>query len=67
MLMYPESDYDRMMGGIFCECLGGFTACGLLRNPPPIIRLLLARTNVMGLCLKKCQFDQGLVTPTAGI
>jgi hypothetical protein len=30
--MYPESDYGRMIGGSFHECLGGFTACGLLRE-----------------------------------
>jgi hypothetical protein len=34
-LMYPESGYGRMIGGMFRECLGGFAACGLLRKTFP--------------------------------
>ena len=30
--MHPEFDYGRMNGTIFRECLGGFAACGLLRE-----------------------------------
>jgi hypothetical protein len=33
--MHPEFDYDRMIGGSFRECLGGFAACGLLRKNFP--------------------------------
>jgi hypothetical protein len=33
--MHPESDYGRMIGGSFRECLGGFAACGLLRKNFP--------------------------------
>jgi hypothetical protein len=33
--MHPESDYGRMIGGSFCECLGGCAACGLLRKNFP--------------------------------
>jgi hypothetical protein len=33
--MHPESDYGRMIGVIFRECLGGFAACGLLRKKSP--------------------------------
>jgi hypothetical protein len=31
-LMHQESDYSRMTGGRFRECLGGCAACGLLRK-----------------------------------
>jgi hypothetical protein len=34
-LMYPEFVYGRMIGGSFHECLGGFAACGLLRENFP--------------------------------
>jgi hypothetical protein len=48
--MHPESDYGRMIGGSFRECLGGFAACGLLRKKlPPIIRPLPTKANSMGL------------------
>jgi hypothetical protein len=30
-----QSDYGRMIGGSFRECLGGFAACGLLRKNFP--------------------------------
>jgi hypothetical protein len=30
--MHPEFNYGRMMGRRFRECLGGFAACGLLRE-----------------------------------
>jgi hypothetical protein len=33
--MHPEFDYGQMIGGIFRECLGGFAACGLLRENSP--------------------------------
>jgi len=33
--MHPEFDYGRKIGGSFCECLGGFAACGLLRENLP--------------------------------
>jgi hypothetical protein len=33
--MHPESDYGRMFGGLFREGLGGFAACGLLRETTP--------------------------------
>jgi hypothetical protein len=34
-LMHLESDYDRMTGGSFRECLDGCAACGLFRKNFP--------------------------------
>jgi len=34
-LRHQESDYDRMTGGGFRECLGGCAACGLFRKNFP--------------------------------
>jgi len=33
--MYPEFGYGQVMGRSFRECLGGFAACGLLRENFP--------------------------------
>jgi hypothetical protein len=38
--MHPEFDYGRMIGEIIRECLGGFAACGLLRENFPQLSAL---------------------------
>ena len=60
--MYPESDYGPMIGGARMPRRLRrlrFTS----QEIPPIIRLLLTRTNVMGWCLSKCHW--GLISQTA--
>ena len=55
-LMHQESDYNRMTGGSFRECLGGCAACGLLRkNFPQSSDLSRPERISWGSCLSRCQ------------
>ena len=46
--MHPESDYGRIIGESFRECLDGCAACGLLRkNFPQLSDLSQSRVKIM--------------------
>ncbi len=52
--MHPESDYGRIIGESFRECLGGCAACGLLRkNFPQLSNLSRAERKSWRYMLKE--------------